>query len=186
MATLWRRTMLMLGLGPDDEYDDDPYEAREREDRRARSFGQGASAGGGGPAGAAQPPPAEPSSMLGPVRAVPRPEVEGATVTPVRTGGVRPVAGPVTAKVVTVAPTTFNDAQEVADKYMSGQPVIINLQDVERDVSRRLVDFASGLCYGMRGQMKQVANRVYLLTPADVEVSAEDKRRLQERGLYRA
>ncbi len=185
MATLWRRTMLMLGLGPDDEYDDDPHDAPGRE---ARSFGP--AAGGTGqvtPVATAHPPAAEgPSSMLGPVRAVPRPETEGATVTPVRPGVVRPVSAPVTAKVVTVAPTTFNDAQEVADKYMSGQPVIVNLQDVERDVSRRLVDFASGLCYGLRGQMKQVANRVYLLTPADVEVSAEDKRRLQERGLYRA
>jgi len=63
---------------------------------------------------------------------------------------------------------------------MAGTPVILNLQGVERDLSRRLVDFASGLCYGLRGQMERVTNQVYLLTPSDVEVSAEDRRRLHE------
>ncbi len=63
-------------------------------------------------------------------------------------------------------------------------PVIVNLQNVERDLSRRLIDFASGLCYGLGGTMEKVANQVYLLTPSNVEISAEERRRLQERGLY--
>ncbi len=75
---------------------------------------------------------------------------------------------------------SFNEAQEVADKYMAGVPVIVNLQGLERELSRRLVDFASGLCYGLRGQMEKVTNQVYLLTPSDVQVSDEDKRRLQQ------
>ena len=58
----------------------------------------------------------------------------------------------------------------------------MNLQEIDRDLSRRLIDFASGLCYGLGGTMDKVANSVYLLTPADVQVSDEDKRRLQERG----
>jgi cell division inhibitor SepF len=92
-----------------------------------------------------------------------------------------PAAPPATtggAKPYTVAPSSFQEAQEVADHYMSGTPVILNLQGAERDLSRRLVDFASGLCYGLRGGMERVTTQVYLLTPSNVEVSAEDRRRL--------
>ena len=60
--------------------------------------------------------------------------------------------------------------------------MIVNLQGVDRDLARRLIDFASGLCYGLGGQMERVANQVYLLTPTNVEVSAEERRRLHERG----
>ena len=76
----------------------------------------------------------------------------------------------------------FNDAQDVADKFKVNVPVILNLQGVDRDLSRRIIDFASGLCYGLGGQMERVANQVYLLTPNDVEVSPEERRRLSERG----
>ncbi len=78
-------------------------------------------------------------------------------------------------------PLSFNHAQEVADKFKGSQPVIMNLQSADRDLARRLIDFASGLCYGVGGQMERVANQVYLLTPSNVEVSAEERRRLQER-----
>jgi cell division inhibitor SepF len=61
-------------------------------------------------------------------------------------------------------------------------PVIVNLQGVERDLMRRIIDFSSGLCYGLSGQMERVANHVYLLTPSDVEVSVEERRRWRERG----
>jgi cell division inhibitor SepF len=81
-----------------------------------------------------------------------------------------------------MSPSSFNEAQEVADKYMAGVPVIVNLQGVERELSRRLVDFASGLCYGLRGQMERVATQIYLLIPSDVQVSDEDRRHLQERS----
>jgi cell division inhibitor SepF len=87
------------------------------------------------------------------------------------------------AKPVVVSPSTFNSAQEVADKFKANQPVIVNLQGVDRELSRRLLDFCSGICYALSGHMERVASRVYLLTPADVEVSAEDRRRLTERGL---
>jgi cell division inhibitor SepF len=79
-------------------------------------------------------------------------------------------------------PTSFNQAQDVADRYKGSQPVIMNLQGADRDLSRRLIDFASGLCYGLGGQMERVANQVYLLTPTNVEVSPEERRRLHERG----
>jgi cell division inhibitor SepF len=61
-------------------------------------------------------------------------------------------------------------------------PVIVNLQGVERDLMRRIIDFASGLCYGLSGHMERVANHVYLLTPSDVEVSVEERRRWRERS----
>ncbi len=83
-----------------------------------------------------------------------------------------------------VTPTSFNDAQEVGDRFKRNQPVIVNLQGTDRDLSRRLIDFISGLCYGLGGQMERVAKQVYLLTPADVEVSAEDRRELREQGLH--
>jgi cell division inhibitor SepF len=81
-----------------------------------------------------------------------------------------------------VSPASFDDAQEIADKFKATVPVILNLQGVQRDLSRRIIDFSSGLCYALDGHMERVANQVYLLTPTDVEVSAEERRRLQERG----
>jgi cell division inhibitor SepF len=91
-----------------------------------------------------------------------------------------------TAKPHLVSPTSFNHAQEVADKFKSSQPVVLNLQGAERDLARRLIDFSSGLCYGLGGHMEKVAHQVYLLTPPNVEVSADERRRLQERGLHDA
>jgi cell division inhibitor SepF len=81
-----------------------------------------------------------------------------------------------------VSPSSFNDAQEIGDEFKGNVPVILNLQGVPRDLARRIIDFASGLCYALDGQMERVANQVYLLTPNDMEVSAEERRRLQERG----
>jgi cell division inhibitor SepF len=83
-------------------------------------------------------------------------------------------------------PSSFNDAQEVGDRLKTGQPVILNLQGVDRDLQRRLIDFSSGLCYAVSGTMQKVGDQVFLLTPSDVEVSDEEKERLLARGLYRA
>ena len=93
------------------------------------------------------------------------------------------VAAQPPAKPHVVIPGSFNQAQEVADRFKDGQPVIVNLQSADRDLERRLIDFASGLCYGLGGKMEKVATQVYLLTPHDVEVSAEERQRLQEHGL---
>jgi len=176
MASMWRRAMVYLGLVDDEEYDEyEPYE---------------------------EPPPAPvvrrtaipPEPDLGPesvVRTVAR-EAEP-TLTPSavtmqpRPAVVRPIAPAMNAaKVHVVAPGGFNDAQEIGDKLKANQPVIVNLQGIDRDLGRRLIDFASGLAYGLGGQMERVADQVFLLTPTNVEVSAEEKRRLQERGLYRS
>jgi cell division inhibitor SepF len=88
------------------------------------------------------------------------------------------------AKVHVVAPTKFSDAQEIGDRFKDGQPTIVNLQSADRELSRRMIDFCSGVTYALGGSMEKVADQVFLLTPTNVEVSAEEKRRLQERGLY--
>ncbi len=82
-------------------------------------------------------------------------------------------------------PSSFEDASRIADDFGSGAPVVMNLTNVDKPVARRLVDFASGVCYVLAGGMERVAPNVYLLTPAGVDVSADDRRRMQERGFER-
>jgi cell division inhibitor SepF len=81
-------------------------------------------------------------------------------------------------------PKRFNEAREVADRFKDGTAVIMNLQSTEDTIARRLVDFASGLVYGLDGKIEMIANRVYLLSPADVEVSAEDRERIAGGAFY--
>lgn len=87
-------------------------------------------------------------------------------------------------RVHIVQPRNFNDAQQIADKFKANIPVILNLQQNEAELSRRLIDFASGLSYGLNGGMQRIAKKVFLLTPSNVEVSNEEKRRLREKGLF--
>jgi cell division inhibitor SepF len=87
-------------------------------------------------------------------------------------------------RVHLVIPKSFNDAQDVADKFKDSIPVIINLQGAEADLSKRLIDFASGLTYALDGGMQRIADKVFLLTPRNVEVSAEERARLIEKGFF--
>ena len=87
-------------------------------------------------------------------------------------------------RVSVVDPSSFNDAQAVADRFKRQQPVILNLQQADGELSRRMVDFCSGLTYALDGQIQTVANRVFLLTPRNVEVSAEERKRLAERAFF--
>lgn len=80
------------------------------------------------------------------------------------------------------APKRFNEAREIGDRFKLGVPVIMNLQGTDDAIARRLVDFASGLVFGLDGKIEPVANRVYLLTPENMEVSAEERERLREEG----
>ena len=105
--------------------------------------------------------------------------------TPRREAVVTAIPTPASAKLHLVQPSAFNDAQEIGDKFREGTSVIMNLVTADPKLSRRLVDFASGLAYGLRGSMQAVADGVYLLTPAGVQVSAEERRRfLEESGFY--
>ena len=182
--------MTYLGLGPDEEYDeyDEVEPIRDHvPDRGPRQM-----------PGPRQGPPMRPRepeyepdvAYVGGVRRLqpqpvePSPGIGAITSSTQRAPVVRAIPATASAKPHVVSPASFNEAQEVADKYKGNVPVIINLQNVDRDLSRRLIDFASGLCYGLAGTMEKVAHQVYLLTPSNVEVSAEERRRLQERGLY--
>jgi len=87
-------------------------------------------------------------------------------------------------RVHLVIPKSFNDAQDVADKFKDSIPVIINLQGSETDLSKRLIDFASGLTYALDGGMQRIADKVFLLTPRNVELSSEERARLIEKGFF--
>ena len=99
-----------------------------------------------------------------------------------RPRAVEAVPGPAAGQVHLVLPRSFNDAQQIADKFKQAVPVIVNLQNADQELSKRLVDFASGLTYALNGNMQRVADRVFLLTPQNVEVSAEERARVLERG----
>lgn len=83
-----------------------------------------------------------------------------------------------------VEPKSFNDVQEVADNFKEATPVILNLSNADTDLSKRLIDFASGLTYALDGGMQRVADKVFLLTPQNVEVSAEQRAQLLEKGFF--
>lgn len=110
--------------------------------------------------------------------------VASVSVTP-RAAVVRPLSPVHTAKPHVVEPTRFPDAQVIGDRFRNGQPVVVNLQDCERELARRMIDFCSGVTYALSGAMEKIDENVFLLTPSSVEVSSEERRRLQERG-YRS
>jgi cell division inhibitor SepF len=107
---------------------------------------------------------------------------------PSRTAVLKPVGGGRgrngDVRVHLVIPKSFNDAQQVADKFKDDVPVILNLQGVETDLSKRLIDFASGLTYALDGGMQRIADKVFMLTPRNVEISAEERARLIEKGFF--
>jgi len=187
MASVWKKTMVYLGLVDDDEDYEYGYDQAP----------PGPCGSGGGyvdqSSPSVRPIPRDEPSAVTPVRAqtgtatiplpggpstAPQPSAGG---TVVRTLAAPPPQPP---RVSVIEPQGFNDAQEVGDRIKSGQPVILNLQGLDRGLQRRLVDFASGLTYALNGQMRRAADQVFLLTPSDVDVSQEDKERLRGRGLY--
>ena len=172
----WHRTLVYFGLAEDrlDDYDDEPaptprqaeaeLEDRYRErpnvrrlqaQRRRRDEIDDIFAD-------------EPRAAAGPTR----------VLRPVETNGRADV------QVHLVVPRNFNDAQQVADHFKESIPVILNLQGSDTELSKRLIDFASGLTYALEGGMQRIADKVFLLTPRNVEVSAEERARLVEKGFF--
>jgi cell division inhibitor SepF len=101
-----------------------------------------------------------------------------------RTRTLRPVGGDSDVKVHLVIPRNFNDAQQVADQFKRSVPVILNLQTTDHELSKRMIDFCSGLTYSLDGGMQRIAEKIFLLTPRNVEVSAEEKARLLDKGFF--
>jgi cell division inhibitor SepF len=115
---------------------------------------------------------------------------EGGARAPRGRGGATTVLRPVggrgngDVRVHLVVPKSFNDAQQIADKFKDSIPVILNLQSSDTDLSKRLIDFASGLTYALDGGMQRIADKVFMLTPRNVEISAEERARLIEKGFF--
>jgi cell division inhibitor SepF len=181
--SVFHKTMVWLGLVDDEYYgEDDEYYADEYGEPISAPARQPARAAAG--ATATAPPMTEPSPLTV-IRSRREREDANAMASPApRASAVKPIPMPAT-RVHVMDPKGFNDAQEVGDRLKNGQPVILNLQGVDRDLQRRLIDFASGLAYALNGTMSKAADQVFLLTPSNVEVSDEEKERLQARGLYR-
>ena len=165
MAQMWKKTLSFLGLVEeyDDEYADlpeDPPPARHE-----------------------PPPRSEPSNVRriapAPVRSPERTGSSMAAPPSNQPSNVRPVTSH---KVHVTNPTTFNDVEEVGERFRNGIPVIMNLDGSSEAVAKRLLDFASGLIFGLDGRIERVGDRVFLLTPVGTDVSTEERRRLSERG----
>jgi cell division inhibitor SepF len=164
LGDLWNRTLVYFGIAEEEDWDEDGYVTEEELERTY----------------------AERPNVR---RLAPRrrqeqfddwtdPGEEQATPLRPRLRGIDTSA----VKVHLVIPRSFNDAQQIADRFKQDIPVIVNLQGVDADLSKRLIDFASGLTYALDGGMQRVADKVFLLTPRNVEVSAEERARILERG----
>ncbi|MDQ3646948.1 MAG: cell division protein SepF [Actinomycetota bacterium] len=163
MSGVWKKTLIYLGLVEDDEeLEDYAYDDLEPE--------------------------ARPASRSQPRRAQADAEPPGQpSYAPRRDAVVRAIPTPASAGFHLVEVTGFQtDAQEIGDRFRQGYSVLLNLQSVtSREERQRIVDFASGLAYGVTGQLKPAGERVYLLTPPGVEVSADEPRRfMEERGFF--
>jgi cell division inhibitor SepF len=178
VGTVWSRALVYFGIVEEDEYwDEEAYAAEEelertydRDPQNVRRLGarrqereefddwsDPADAGGGARTAVLRP-----------------------------SGGRRPLEAVAAAsvRVHLVVPRSFNDAQSIADKFKEATPVIVNLQGTDAELSKRLIDFSSGLTYALSGSMQRVADKVFLLTPRNVEVSAEERARLIDRGFF--
>ncbi|HEX6517355.1 MAG TPA: cell division protein SepF [Nocardioidaceae bacterium] len=118
---------------------------------------------------------------------------EGARPTPVANIAERrrpaPVSGPTgvvaeLSRIITLQPRTYNEARVIGENFREGVPVIMNLSDMEDADAKRLVDFAAGLIFAVRGNLERVTNKVFLLSPPNVSVAAEDKQRIAEGGFF--
>ena len=174
----WHRTLVYFGLAEDDDYEDfedEPYPEPEEELRETYAE--------------------RPNVRKMPARRR-RDEIDDifSDDPPPRTTSLRPVASAPRAvpngrtasdtRMHFVAPRSFNDVQDVADKFKDSIPVIINLQGTDTDLAKRLIDFSSGLTYALEGGMQRIADKVFLLTPRNVEVSAEQRAELVEKGFF--
>ncbi len=194
---LWHRTLVYFGLAEDESYYDDDEEVtaaqadvdrnyRERSSvRRVDKPRRTSRSADIDEIYSEEPPPPPPRRSRRPERSSSY-EDEGATTAVLPPREAREPREEVTTavKVHLIAPRSFNDAQQIADRFKNSIPVIINLQTAEPELSKRLIDFGSGLTYALDGGMQRIAEKVFLLTPKNVEVSAEDRARLVENGFF--
>ena len=168
--SVWQKTILWLGLGPDAAYGDDQDQPIMRGPLVSREFEEARTASGG-------------DGKVYDLRA------RSGVIDSKRSGSeesfgtVRPLRAASIAIPFIVSPEGFDDAKEVADRFLSRQAVAVDINGVRREIARRVIDFASGLCCGCGGQLERVNPQVYLLTPTGVEVPVEEKLRIRDEGL---
>jgi cell division inhibitor SepF len=179
LGDLWNRTLVYFGIAEEDEdwvdedgylseealeqtYSDRPNVRRLTPRARARELDDWSSD--------PEPAPTSTATARAAARAAREPRM--------RPRSIEAVPNPASVRVHLVLPRSFNDAQQIADKFKQSIPVILNLQNADTELSKRLIDFTSGLTYALNGGMQRVADKVFLLTPRNVEVSAEERARL--------
>ena len=174
-ADVWNRTLVYFGIAEeDDEWDEDGYLTEEDLERTYSERPN-----------VRRLTPRRPAAAISTTGPTPSPRRRAARDRGAATARQPPLAprpprvGPIGAipsvQVHLVVPRSFNDAQQIADKFKDGIPVILNLQGADQELSKRLIDFTSGLTYALDGGMQRVADKVFLLTPRNVEVSAEER-----------
>ncbi len=171
---MWNRTLVYFGIAEDDDWDEDAL-ATQEEVEREREYRS------------------KPSQKN--VRRLPRSREPDSWADADSSADAAPPAsssrrsrlrgvdsGANQVRVHLVLPRSFNDAQQIADRFKDSIPVILNLQSADNELSKRLIDFASGLTYALDGSMQRVADKVFLLTPRNVELSAEERARALDTG----
>lgn len=190
---MFKNVMVALGLGPDEEYDDRYFDDEVADlDDFDREQPTNPGVQGRSPSAVADLPPSRSSSgtvgAVRPIRSVNVDDDPSFSVRPITRSddGEAAIVTPVAAsKPRSVAPQSFGDAKVIADEFKRSTPVVMRLTDVDRQLARRLIDFASGVCYSLGGSMEKLASNVFLLLPKGTEVSADERRRLEERGYDR-
>ena len=168
--SVWQKTVLWLGLGPDEAYGGDDDQPIMRGPLVSREFEEARTAGGG-------------DGKVYDLRARSGLVDLKRSGSEESSGTVRPLRAASTVMPIIVTPKSFDDAKEVADRFLSRQAVAVDINGVRREIARRVIDFASGLCCGCGGQLERVNPQVYLLTPPGVEIPVEEKLRIRDEGL---
>ena len=166
LGDLWNRTLVYFGIAEDEEWDEDGYVTNEQLEESYRHRDR-------------QNVRRLPNAPEADDWVADEPAPAQRRQSPSR---LRSIDVPAPAKVHLVVPRSFNDAKQISDRFKAQIPVILNLQSADTELSKRLIDFASGLTYALDGSMQRVADRVFLLTPRNVELSAEERSRALEQG----
>jgi cell division inhibitor SepF len=173
LGDVWNRTLVYFGIAEDEEWDDDLSVTDEEVERDYRRRDR---------ANVRRLPRRREPEGWSEVDSESEPESAASASSPQRGSSRRSRlrgvdSGSSQVRVHLVLPRSFNDAQQIADRFKDSVPVILNLQSADTELSKRLIDFASGLTYALDGSMQRVADKVFLLTPRNVEVSAEERAR---------
>jgi cell division inhibitor SepF len=169
MASAMRKMAVYLGLVEDDRYDDDydEYDIYDDEAADRRRVER-----------------TDDESSVSPLGVSEQAEDEQKPVVSERRTSLTESAVSDLARITTLHPRTYNEARTIGEHFREGTPVIMNLTEMVDSDAKRLVDFAAGLIFGLHGSIERVTNKVFLLSPANVEVTAEDKARMAERGFF--